>query len=183
MRGRRARLILWAALAVLLAGTAWDGLRLAERRALNAAIGSGDLEAIPDEAPPRALFAKAYYQAQEGRIGAAGELYREIADRVPEDLRAAVHYNLGNTLYRQAVLLTQMPRANIRPVLQMTRQQYRNALRLDDRLLRAKFNLEYIGSADPNPDQELEFQESTSRPQAGPMTQWRLINRYPEGLP
>lgn len=183
MRGRRARPILWSALAVLLAGTAWEGLRLAELRGLNAAIRSGDPEAIPADAPPRALFAKAYHQAQQDQIGAAAELYRQIADRVPEGLRAAVHYNLGNTFYRQAVLLTQMPRANIRPVLQMTRQQYRNALRLDSELLRAKFNLEYIGSADPNPDQSLEFQESTSRPQPGPMTQWRLINRYPEGLP
>ena len=183
MSRRFLRPTLWLVLVGLLGGTAWEGYRLAERRALNEAIRSGDPEAIPDTAPPRALFAKAYHLVHQDKLGAGGKLYRRIAPEVPADLRAAVLYNLGNTFYRQAVLLTQMPRANVLPVLYMTRQQYISALRKDSRLIRAKFNLEYIGRADQPPEQSLEFQESTSRPEAGSLTQWRLLNEYPEGLP
>jgi len=142
------------ALKHLLAGALWLGLvaglvLLAREFAAWQTLGAYN-DAIAREAyaeaPTEAAyghFAQAYAAHLSGDYQAARVRYGEL-EQVPDPvLRRAVLYNAGNTYMQQAAAIDRDSDADrALPLIELAKQSYRAALRLDPELWPARYNLE-----------------------------------------
>jgi mxaK protein len=118
-----------------------EGMRLREAERVNDAIAGRSDEAT-DSRLPEARFVQAMAQAKQGDHDAALKTYKALGREAPPELATAALYNAGNLQLRQA--LQGGPDAAIRalPLVELAKQSYRAALRVDPYSWDARYNLE-----------------------------------------
>ena len=132
----------WLA-AGLLSLTFYDGYHWLHTAALNGAIADGSIAAREDDLPPEAVFARAYWQGRAGRSDSALGGYGEAARQGAGPVEQAALYNAGNIYLRQALELLEQGRQELaRPLMELAKANYRDALRADPTYWDAKYNLE-----------------------------------------
>jgi mxaK protein len=164
------RLPVWLyALAVLLAGgAAWQGAALWRLHRLNAALAAPDSIRIDEHTEPLLVFAKARRLAQTGQADEAIRLYTSLSDTADPDLRARALHNLA-TLYLQDAAKRWnahgvLEAAHVGTEVELAKENYRQALRLNPGDWDARFNLEYAYRITPPPKErgKADFQGSKS---------------------
>jgi mxaK protein len=172
------------ALALSLAGLALSAHALYQRHALNALITQGAAAKIDDEAPPRALFAKAYQLRQAGKLEAALELYHRLEQVADREIKVRANYNIGNIYVTQAQIDAQLLRLkNIGTLVGIARSQYQRALRLDSDFFDAKYNLEYTRFLVTERDSDQQEYEGGLSRQHQSKRDWAEFQQLPQGLP
>lgn len=142
----RQRLIIMSGLIALvcLIGLLYEGWQWNQTRLYNAAIVEGNFaEAGDQNDQPRALFAKAYAQQQQGNFQEARVIYGMIENVGDQQLRLNVLFNMANTYLQQAATLdlkTEADRAM--PLVELAKTSYRKLLSIDSHHWDAKYNLE-----------------------------------------
>jgi mxaK protein len=93
-------------------------------------------------APTQARFAAAWALGQRGETTQAVTLYREVA-QTRSDLAGSALFNAANALVRDgARLAAQSDEVRARPLFELGKETYREALRLDSNRWDARYNLE-----------------------------------------
>ena len=113
--------------------------------------------AAPMVDDPRVWIAASRQPARQGRIAEAAALLRRAADASagPKrgELRSTAWYDLGNLYLREGLRLAQSGAdASALPLLELSKESYRNALLDRPDLWDAKFNLELALRLAPDPD-------------------------------
>ena len=157
----------WRIAAALLALAALAGLdlyrlsaiaRWNERIAAIESAAANAPAALEPNAPMEARFALARAAAQQGEVTRAVALYRDVAQARP-DLSGAALFDAANALLREADrLVASSDRLAARPLLELAKATYREALRHQAGRWDARYNLERAlraapedGSADDAP--------------------------------
>jgi len=157
----------WRIAAALLALAALAGLdlyrlsaiaRWNERIAAIESAAANASAALEPNAPMEARFALARAAAQQGEVTRAVALYRDVAQARP-DLSGAALFDAANALLREADrLVASSDRLAARPLLELAKATYREALRHEAGRWDARYNLERAlraapedGSADDAP--------------------------------
>ena len=103
--------------------------------------------AIPDEAPPEILFAKAYALDRAGDAEQALRYYRQLETLENPQLAQQAYYNIGTVYLRQAATLWNAQGvgayAEVLNLVNLAEDAYRATLRLNHRHRSARLNLEY----------------------------------------
>jgi mxaK protein len=116
----------------------WNG-RIA---AIEASAAPDAAAALATGAPMEARFALARAEAQQGKVTRAVALYREVAGARP-DLAGAALFDAANALLREADrVAAQTDPVRARPLLELAKATYREALRIDAGRWDARYNLE-----------------------------------------
>lgn len=171
-------------LAVSLIGFAISAHALYQRHTLNTRIALGKVQAIDDDAPPRALFAKAYQLRRDGKLGAALELYQRLEQVADREIRIRANYNIGNIYVTQARMDAQLHRVkNIGTLASIARAQYQRALRLDSDFYDAKYNLEYTRFLVTERDSDQQEYEGGLSHRHEFKKDWAEFQQPPQGLP
>jgi mxaK protein len=129
-----------AALAFAAFGVVEDA-RLREAQRVNEAIATRVSSEVPNRLP-EAQFVTAMAAAKNGNYDAALKAYKSIGRDAPPPLASAALYNAGNLQLRQA--LKEGPDAVVRalPLIELSKQSYRAALRLNPGDWDTRYNLE-----------------------------------------
>lgn len=103
-----------------------------------------NVSALADDAPAEARFAAAWFAAQRGELTRAVSLYREVAQARP-DLAGAALYDAANVLTREGDRTVRTGDwVGARPLLELAKETYREALRRDSGGWDARYNLERV---------------------------------------
>jgi mxaK protein len=106
-------------------------------------------DALAPDAPTEARFALARAVAQQGEVTRAVALYREVA-RARPDLAGAALFDAANALLREADrIAADSDAVRARPLLELAKATYREALRHDSGRWDARYNLERALRAAP----------------------------------
>ncbi|MGE0485975.1 MAG: MxaK protein [Gammaproteobacteria bacterium] len=141
----KTRLTLLAVLVASIAtlGVARELVRLQDLRAYDAALASGDYAAAATHAGDHGRFAAAYAEHLAGRYQQARLAYSQLERSSDRALRAATHYNIGNTYLEQAASIDREAQADRAvPLVELAKASYREALRLDNGRWDARYNLD-----------------------------------------
>jgi|SRR5680860_1754051 len=173
-----------AALAVSLLGFAISAYSLYQRHTLNTQIALREVKEIDDDAPPRALFASAYQLRQDGKLGAALELYQKLEQVTDREIQIRANYNIGNIYVMQARMDALLNRVkNIGTLASIARAQYQRALRLDSDFFDAKYNLEYTRFLVTERDLDKQDYEGGLSHRHVFRKDWAEFQQPPQGLP
>jgi mxaK protein len=151
------RLPLWfhAALILALAGVVYEAARIERIVRLQHALAEPSAIHVDSGTPPLLVFAKARELERSGENAAAIRLYLSLRDIEDASLRERALHNLA-TLYlseaaglwnRRGVL--EYPRVNT--LVELAKENYREALRLNPGNWNARHNLEYAWRITPPP--------------------------------
>jgi mxaK protein len=148
---RALRLKTWLAVtsAALLAGVAYEGMRLAAAMEFNAAVQRGDLEAASRLDHPYGRFAAALAGQRRGELERAPQAYGSLGREEPA-LRGAVRFNLANSYMRRAFALEGAGGDLVEPLVELAKQEYREVLRAESDAWDARYNLELALSVQPD---------------------------------
>jgi mxaK protein len=138
-----------AALLVLVALIALESLRLREIArwneqiaAAHSATAAQSIAALEAGAPVEARFAAGWAAAQRGEVTRAVALYRDVAQARP-DLAGVALYDAANALMREGErIVARGDWLGARPLLELAKETYREALRVDPGQWDARYNLE-----------------------------------------
>ncbi len=143
---------LWGVVAAILALVALSGLdafRLREITRWNAQIAQAErataaqsVAAMEGGAPMEARFAAGWAAARRGEVTQAVALYRDVA-QARRDLAGMALYDAGNALMREGErIVAAGDWVGARPLLELAKETYREALRLETGQWDARYNLE-----------------------------------------
>ncbi|WP_424363692.1 MxaK protein [Methylocystis parvus] len=168
------------ALAALLEGVAWRRA-VATNDAIEALRAGRDIP-IDMEAPPEALFARIAYLAKRDRLDQARAFLEALDRSGDEPSRARAHYLVANALLRAA--LEHIEKSELEaagPFVNLSKHEYRRALKLDPEFWDAKFNMDVAARLVRDfPDFERKSGDELS---ADPKKLWTDIPGKPKGLP
>ena len=135
-------------LVLLVALAAFDMQRLYAIASWNRQIAAieastaAPLVALVSDAPAELRFATAWVAAQHGELTRAVALYRDVAQARP-DLAGAALYDAANALVREGDRIAATGDwVGARPLLELAKETYREALRLDADRWDTRYNLE-----------------------------------------
>lgn len=143
MKRRAVHAAFGAATLVIASVAGFEAVSLHRAKAANAAIAAATTgETALAARYPQAAFAHARALAIRGEYESALKAYKAISRDAPPRLATAALYNAGNLQFREA--LKEGPDAAIRalPLIELAKQNYRSALRLDPNDWDARYNLE-----------------------------------------
>ncbi len=158
----------------------WRDLRV--NRSVDTLMAGHDAP-VPKDPAPEILLARGVRWVRAGEEDQAIAIYNLLsADRhVDGRLRVSAYYNLGNVYLRRGMAQAQAMKVDrARTAIQIAKEIYRDALRIDPRHWDARYNLETagyvvpdlpLGDADPDED--------------GPQSKdaWSDMQGFPSGLP
>lgn len=136
-------LVSLTALAGAAALLTYDQLALADARAVNARIASG--QAVAGSAVPEEVFAAGVALAKAGKVGPALAQYNRVENDESSSarLRLAARFNAGNLYLRDAIEAAEAgDTATATPNFELAKAAYRDVLRNDPRHMAARYNLE-----------------------------------------
>lgn len=142
MRRRHVHLAFAAAAlacAAMAGATAWQ---LWRARAVNAAIATADTTTLDAATLPEARFARALTASRKGRYDEALKLHKALIQVAPAGLRPAALYNLGNLHLHEALKNGPDRLQQSLPLVELAKQSYRDALRIDPDDWDARYNLD-----------------------------------------
>ena len=148
----------YALLAVLTSLLALEGYNLVKLDGLRRAVNQPASGAVDESTPAILLFAKARYLAGAGQTDEAIRLYHMALSSEDRDLRERTHYNLAN-LYLQDGAKRWNARgvldyARVTTLVELAKEHYRDALRLNPGNWDARYNLEYAWRITPPPKEK-----------------------------
>ncbi len=141
MKRRQIHALFGAATVVfgMLAG--YHAVQLQRAQRVNEAIAGASTATI-ESSLPEAAFARAAALAKAGDEEAAVKSYKLLIQSDRTDLRRAALYNLGNLYMRQAFKGGADKALELLPLIELSKQSYRDLLREDPGDWDARYNLE-----------------------------------------
>ena len=140
---RLARRALALELLLLSIDAATGAYRLWKATSLNRSIASASIVRQNGPLPAAGMVAKAYYHAREGESETALGLYKQAETDAAPQLKSLALYNAGNIYLRQALALPGSGNEQHMPaLLELAKESYREALRIDSEDWDARYNLE-----------------------------------------
>jgi mxaK protein len=128
--------------AMLLAGVRWTAERH-DNRIIATLLGGENVAIDPNTASPRVLFAKSYYLLKRDRVEEAQILLDQANFRADPATRVAMLYNMANVRVRAAFeAIDQGAFDNATSFIELAKQDYNQALRLDPDAWDVKYNLD-----------------------------------------
>lgn len=168
--------VLLAALAIGIAGAAYQAAELQEAAAFNRAVRAGK---SPTGETQRfeAKFSAAYWLAREGRYQDATQLLTQLMEAGGEpQQQAAVQYNLGNIFFLRGLLVHRnggTVHDEAEYLLTQAKIAYQQSLRLDNTHLDARHNLDRVLRMLPADDNSKDDQDQLGI----------VMGNIPTGLP
>jgi mxaK protein len=151
------QLPLWfyTAALLLLAGTIYYGVETYLTTKLTQALNHPDNIIVDEHTPALLVFTKAHFLSENGNIAEAIRLYASLHTTEDHNLRALAFYNLA-TLYLQDGAKRWnahgvLEAAHVSTEVELAKENYREALRLNPELWQARYNLEYAWRITPPP--------------------------------
>jgi mxaK protein len=137
---------------------------------------------VPKDPAPEILLARGVRWVRAGEEDQAIAIYNLLsADRrVDGQLRVAAYYNLGNVYLRRGMSQAQAMKVDrARTAIQIAKEIYRDALRIDPQHWDARYNLETAGYVVPD------LPLADADPEDGPQSKdaWSDMQGFPSGLP
>jgi mxaK protein len=152
-RKRRREFWLGAAAVVLIALLAWDLRELVRLREWDRAIVDGTVTGLKGSLPAPLLFAQAYHQRPDGDYRDALALYKRAEVAGDSGLQAIARYNSGNLYFRAGLAMREADNEQQAvPLLELAKESYRTALKLDPANWDARYNLERVLRQRPEPE-------------------------------
>ena len=157
----------WATI-VLLALLVFDAYHWRQAATMNTAITDGSIIAIKHELPAEALFAQAYFHAQQSNQESATALYKQVERMGELDLKNAARYNRANSYLQRAMEMDASgDKQQGMPLAEMAKDAYRVVLRSKPATWDAKYNLEralrFSPDSDDSDDADLPPPEQSER--------------------
>jgi mxaK protein len=120
-----------------------EQIKAIERSATPSVVAAPSVvTALGADAPAEARFAAAWVGAQDGELTRAVALYRDVAQARP-DLAGAALYDAANALMREGGRIAGTGDwVGARPLFELAKETYREALRQDSGRWDARYNLE-----------------------------------------
>ncbi len=143
---------------IFLIGIIVQGFKLYTIYSLQQAIEHPDAIIVDENTPSKLIFAKAMHLTQIGKTGEAIRLYSSLRNTKDLDLRARSMHNLANIYLHDGA-----QHWNARGVLdynyvttqvELAKQNYREALRINPDNWDARYNLEYALRITPPPKEK-----------------------------
>jgi mxaK protein len=156
----------------------YDGFHLLRASQVNRALLQVKAGEDVEGEHPYLRFARAYALQQDGEFEAAVEAYAAID--VPQDhrLQTDVRYNLANLYLRRALQFRDADADDLAlPLVELSKEHYRELLREDSRDWSAKYNLELALRVAP--ETELEEVEEERNPEHNPRSAAGIQVRKP----
>ncbi|MCI0655040.1 MAG: tetratricopeptide repeat protein [Methylococcaceae bacterium] len=173
-------------IAFLSAALIWQLNQLNDRRVQNDTLRSllAGRDISPDSivhAPPEVRLARALYLHKKHRYEDALATIDIILDEGDPRFRAKVHYNLGNIYLSQAMeMVENFDIAQAVPLVELAKDSYRQALRIDSGYWDAKYNLEAAMRLVPEIERlDMDRKDEKARKDAP----WTTVPGFPRGLP
>ncbi|HUN92699.1 MAG TPA: MxaK protein [Burkholderiaceae bacterium] len=158
-----------AAFAVLVgacvAMTALEGWQLHRARRLASAIERAADLSLPLDAstPPEARLVRGIALARQGDADPALDIYKDLARTGSGELRRMALFDLGNLHLREAMKAGPDAALRSAPLVELSKQAYRDVLRADPSDWDARFNLEQALRIAPE-EEEPETEEMSEPP-------------------
>jgi mxaK protein len=128
--------------AMLLAGLRWTSER-DDNSTIATLLGGENVAIDPNTASPRVLFAKSYYLLKRDRVEEAQILLDQANFRADPATRVAMLYNMANVRVRAAFeAIDQGAFDNATSFIELAKQDYNQALRLDPDAWDVKYTLD-----------------------------------------
>ncbi len=140
---------------LFLVGVAYSGIQRYQLERLNQAIANPDPVMVNENTPPILIFAKAERLNQLGKSAEAIRLYASLRNTENIDLRARALHNLATLYLRDGAQHWNahgvLDFAYVSAQVELAKEAYREALRLNPDNWDARFNLEYAWRITPPP--------------------------------
>lgn len=182
---------LWPALllGLLTVGVATAGMggwavwrAVADNRTIAALVDRHDV-AVADDAPAELLFARTSFLVRHDRLDEAQALAGPVERAGNPAILAAFHYTLANARLRRAVELLESSRIDPAiPLVVLSKDGYRRALRIDPGLWNAKYNLD-VAMRLIRDFPQAAGEEGTEEPPPNAGKLWTDLPGLPRGLP
>ena len=151
-----------------LGGAAYHGLKIYQLETLKRSIANPERVTVDENTPDILIFAKAMHDEQTGNSGEAIRLYASLRNAEDPDLRTRAFHNLGTMYLRDGAAHWNargvLDYAHVSSQIELAKENYREALRLNPDDWDARFNLEYAWRITPPPKEKTksDFQGSKS---------------------
>ena len=151
-----------------LGGVVYHGFKLYQLETLKRTMANPDRVTVDENTPDILVFAKAMRYEQTGNTGEAIRLYASLRNAQDPDLRARAFHNLGTIYLRDGAVHWNahgvLDYAHVSSQIELAKENYREALRLNPDDWDARFNLEYAWRITPPPKEKpkSDFQGSKS---------------------
>jgi mxaK protein len=150
--------ILYLLAALSLAAAAAQGYALYRLESLQNALAHPDTLRVDADAPAALIFAKAEWHARKGQADEAMKLYSSLRATPDLELRARVFHNLGALYLRDGAARWNargvLDYARVLTLVELAKENYREALRLDPEDWDARHDLEYAWRITPPPKEK-----------------------------
>jgi len=148
----------FALLLLCVAGAAYQGYTLVRIDALNRTIADPANLQVDEHTPPPLVFAKARRLARDGDHQEATRLYSTLLHTADKTIRARALHNLATIYLQDAAGLWNargvLEYARVNTLVELAKENYREALRLDPDNWDARYNLEYAYRITPPPKEK-----------------------------
>jgi mxaK protein len=141
MKRRHVHAAFGAVAGVLAVFAAYEAVHLRSAKQVNAAIASASVSS-GSTAFPEARFAHANALAGKGDYEGALRAYKVLSRDAPERIATAALFNAGNLQLREAMKEGRGAAARAFPLIELSKQSYRAALRRNPQDWDARYNLE-----------------------------------------
>jgi len=154
--------------ALLVSAAIDHGLELWRQTTLNRAVENPGAILVDDHTPALLIFAKARHLVKIGNDDEAIRLYASLSNTPDPDLRGRALHNLATIYLKEAAKRWNahgvLEAAHVGTQVQLAKENYREALRLNPDNWDARFNLEYAWRITPPPKEraKADFQGSKS---------------------
>ncbi len=168
LRSKRLPVWFYLGLFVLLAGAGYHGLELLRLEQFKHAIANPAGIIVDENTPPVLVFAKARWLDQTGNVGEAIRLYSSLRNARDPDLRSRAFHNLGTIYLRDGAKRWNargvLDYAHVSTLVELAKENYQEALRLNPDDWDARYNLEYAFRITPPPKEKGKSDWKGSKP-------------------
>ncbi len=168
LKSKRLPVWFYPLLAVASCGALYQGAELYRQERLNRALAKPDAITVDENTPPLLVFAKARRLDQTGNAEEAIRLYSSLRNSEDLDLRARVFHNLGTIYLRDGAKRWNargvLDYARVSTLVELAKENYREALRLNPDDWDTRYNLEYAFRITPPPKEKGKSDWKGSKP-------------------
>lgn len=184
-----AKIFVWLLLLLLISllGLVWSSYALYHAKAYHQHLHDKTLQI---SASDDAVFANAVYWASHHQTDKSLKLYAQAASSLNLTIRKNAYYNMANLYLREANQLLETHGFDawdqITPLLALSKEGYREALRLDPNWLNAKYNYELALRIAPTIESAVSRQKTEDediKDQETLPEGWPAIPGFPRGMP
>ncbi len=150
------------------AGACYEGFEIWRQERLEWALANPDTIVVSDQTPEILIFAKARRLDEAGQSQEAIRLYSGLVKSEDQELRARAYHNLGNIYLRDAARRWNargvLEHARVNTEVELAKENYRLALRLNPEDWDSRYNLEYTYRITPPPKEKPKSDFKATKP-------------------